>query len=596
MPERPEASARASEQFASDQLRVITAIAAIAGLCMSILGVVIGMIWSWGKGFYAPWWLFGVGLLLVIFFVFFNFEWLAKVITGRAALSGVLVAFSCVAAGAVWFGGNYFFNYPARNKLVKRFLKLDPLYAQADWTRMQRFKLDQKSAEVLNELDGKLEIKVLGKANPMFEGPELDDKLASYANASDKVELEFLVPGTSEYEFKRRELAKRLNKEDVAEIGWRSVALLYKDRFKYLSNDDLFEQRPVPTRFGQVDYQRIFKGEEAITSAITEMIDTEKTKVYFTVDHGERNPEDRGEQGTGLYVVGQLLKRSNIDWALMDLRTQKEIPQDATIVAICGPRREFTPEEIDVLEKYLDEGRGRLLITLDDYRPEVNLGLAPLLEHVGVMSGADYAVEKNDAYLAPHFPQVFIGRDLGYEPRAMMERLRKANIRPNFLGACTLRRIEGYRGQFSARDLCSGSADSYGETDLETLYKTRRTEYDKNSDTEGPVHYAMACWEGDAPAMGGRMDKKLGRVVVVGDTDWCTDQALRTFSDNRTFFMAVVNWLADKERRIQIEPKLAEDDSYTLKPIHEQLFKMVLIVSLVSLVLASALALWVRRR
>jgi len=352
----------------------------------------------------------------------------------------------------------------------------------------------------------------------------------------------------------------------------------------------------VPSRFGQVDYQRIFKGEEAITSAVAEMTDTEKTKVYFTVDHGERNPEDRDEQGLGLSIAGQFMKRSNIDWAVMDLRTQKEIPADATIVAICGPRREFTPEEIVVLKRYLDERRGRLLITLDDGQRDVNLGLAPLLEHVGVMAGADFVMEKHADYQLPRYPGLLVGRDLGYEPRAMMEKLKKANIRPSFAGACTLRRIEGYRGEFSPRDLASGSADSYGETDLETLYQKRTSEYDKNSDTEGPVHYAMACWEGDAPAMGGRMDKKLGRAVVVGDSDWCSDALMRLIGDNRTFFMAALNWLADKERRIHIEPKLAEDESYNFTPVHGQVFKAVLVAVLVALALASALALWVRRR
>ncbi len=593
MAEKKAPSHRTAAEFGNDSLRVTTAIAAMVGLGLALFAVILAMIsGSWSVAFFAPWWMLGVGVLAITFFIFFNFEWLTQVISGRAAMSGVLVAVMCTGAVSVWFGGNYFFNYPARNKLAKK-IGIDPLYWSLDLTKNQRFTLSEKSIDQLDELKDKLDIKVMWRASAQ-EGPQLDSLLERYAEASDNVNLEFLMPGTKDYELKKKRLADRLNKHPD-EIEPRSVSLFYtKDRFKYLTYTDFMEVRPRRGRFNQMRQDRIFKGEEAITSAIYEMIDTKKTKVYFVVDHGEHSPEDR-QSGNGLALAGQLLKRSNIDWETMDLRTKKQIPEDATIVALMGPRRELTDEEVKVLQTYLDERKGGLMICLDDYRKDVNLGFDGLLAHLGLTSGQDYVIETSTDYTWGRMPGLFIGKDLGTEPAAMLTRLRKANVRPSFRGARSLKRLEGYRGAFSPQELASGSPDSYGETSFDSLMKGKQ-KFDKDVDTEGPIHYAFACWEGPAPMRGGHMEKTTGRVIVVGDSHWCSDQLMSRVRDNHTFFMASINWLADKEKRISIEPKMADNDFYSMKPKNARVFKMVLVIIPILLALAAGWVLWVRRR
>jgi gliding motility-associatede transport system auxiliary component len=591
MAENKASSHRTAAQFSTDALRVTTAVAAMVGLGLALFALILGMIYGAAAWFFAPYWLAGVGLLAVIFFVVFNFEWLGQVISGRAAMSGLLVAVMCAASVVVWFGTNYFFNYPARNKLARK-IGLDPLYYSADLTKTRRFTLNDKTLDLLGGLESKVKITVMWRGGPQ-EGPQMDSLLECYAEASDMVDLEFLMPTNEDYERKKKKLADRLNKES-SRLGRRSVSLLFKDRFKYLDYGDLWDSRPRQGRFGGVQRDRIFKGEEAITSAIYEMIDTEKSKVYFVIDHGEKNPDD-SRSGQGLSRAAQLLKRSNIDWEVMDLRTKRKIPDDATVVAVIGPRRELTAEEVKVLQTYLDERQGRLLICMDNYRQDVRLGLGGLLEHVGLVAGRDFVVEKNMDFLWGRMPGLFIGKKLGSQPAAMLNKLREANVQPSFRGARSLRPLQGYRGKFSTHELASASdSDSWGETNLEDLFKRGKTKFDKNSDTEGPIHYAFACYEGPAP-MGGRMATPLGRVVVVGDSDWC-ENSLMDLGDNCTFFMAAINWLAGKEKRISIEPKLADNTTYAMKSKHARRFKIILVIIPVLLALAAGWVFWVRRR
>ncbi len=589
MAENGASSHRTAVQFGTDSLRVTTAVIAMVGLSLALFALILGMIYGPAAWFFAPYWLAGVGLLAVIFFVVFNFEWLGQVISGRAAMSGMLVAVMCAAAVVVWFGMNYFFNYPASSKLARK-IGLPRQYCSVDLTKTRRFTLSDKTLDLLDGLKQKISIKVMWRGSPQ-EGPQMDSLLECYAEASDMIDLEFLMPTNEDYDRKKSLLANRLNKE-VSELHGRSVSLFFEDRFKYLNYFDLWETRSRRGRYGQVQQDRIFKGEEAITSAICGMIDTEKSKVYFVVDHGEKNPDTRGN-GNGLHSAGQLLKRSNIDWEVMDLRTKRKIPDDATVVAIIGPRRELTGEEVKVLQTYLDERQGRLLICMDEYRRDVNLGLGSLLAHVGLVAGRDHVIEKNVDFLWGRAPGLFFGKTLGSEPQAMLDTLREANVQPSFRKARSLKRLQGYSGRFSAHELATGSAsDSWGETNLDEFYRRGKARFDKDTDTDGPIHYAFACWEGPTPTPG---VEKLGRVVVFGDSDWCED-TLMGLRDNSTFFMAVINWLAGKEKRISIEPKLAEDAPYTMKPKHARRLKIVLVTVPILLVLAAGWVLWARRR
>ncbi|MHC4916766.1 MAG: hypothetical protein ACYTGB_14870 [Planctomycetota bacterium] len=596
MAEKKGTAPRPTDEFGADSLRVATAVGAMAGLGLVLFAIIFALVsQSWSAAFYAPWWMLGVGLLAIIFFVFFNFEWLTRIVTGRAALSGISVAVLCVGAVALWLCGNLLFNHPGRFnfRVWKRSAPKTKLYWSRDCTKNKRFELSDKTLAELARLEETLHIYVIYRAGP-DEGPMLDDLLQRYAEASEKVQLEFLMPGDKTFMRKHKDLAKRLHKP-TEQIERRSVIMFYgKDRFKYLSPYEFWEQRPVPRFGGQVGYDRVFKGEEVLTSAIYGMVDKEKTKVYFIVDHGERSPDDRTTMN-GMYGATLLLKRDNIDWETADLKTWEKVPDDATVVALCGPRRPIHEREAGVLTKYLDDRRGRLLICLDDFQPDVDLGLDGLLEHVGLQAGRDIVIEKNAEYKWARVDGLYIGRDMGFQPQSMLGKLREANVRPSFRGACTVGRMEGYSGKYSPQNLCSGSSDSYGETDFQSYVKGRAA-LDENADNKGPVVYAIASWEGPPPMPGGRMQIELGRVVLVGDSDWCSDRWMSSVPDNCSFFMAVINWLAGKEKRIEIQPKLADNERYNLKPQHRKMSVIVLVIVPVLLFLAAGVVLWIRRR
>jgi hypothetical protein len=115
-----------------------------------------------------------------------------------------------------------------------------------------------------------------------------------------------------------------------------------------------------------------------------------KRTAYLTVGHGELNdasPSDRGAQG-----VRQLLQRQNYDVRDLGLAQGlgRDVPQDADVLLVLGPKRPFTDEELAALRRYAERG-GKLFLALDpdlaEGEPEVALEAGALDRGLGALAG-----------------------------------------------------------------------------------------------------------------------------------------------------------------------------------------------------------------
>ena len=129
----------------------------------------------------------------------------------------------------------------------------------------------------------------------------------------------------------------------------------------------------------------------------------EKRKAYLTVGHAELNdPDSLPVQYRGRYpdaksvVIKAILGQLNYEvknLATMDLI--REVPADATLVMILGPKTRFESGELTSLTRYLDGG-GRVLVALD---PEGEFELGPLAAYLGV--GLDRRIIHDDKNYTP---------------------------------------------------------------------------------------------------------------------------------------------------------------------------------------------------
>jgi hypothetical protein len=130
-----------------------------------------------------------------------------------------------------------------------------------------------------------------------------------------------------------------------------------------------------------------FRGERALTDAITRLIERKKRVVFFTQDKEELSlrpqstRETAGAEGgsSALNVLAHELDTQGIEARALSLSSSQTIPSDCEVLVIPGPLRDYSSEEISRIEKYLQAG-GRLFVALGARRT----GLEDLLGKWGI--------------------------------------------------------------------------------------------------------------------------------------------------------------------------------------------------------------------
>jgi len=103
---------------------------------------------------------------------------------------------------------------------------------------------------------------------------------------------------------------------------------------------------------------------DELIPAILQISHASNKHIYFTVGHGERDLFDTQRQLGYSQWRGQL-QQNNYQIDNVSLFASG-IPDDAAVVVILGPRKDFLPEELAALGRYLSKG-GKLLAMIDPY-------------------------------------------------------------------------------------------------------------------------------------------------------------------------------------------------------------------------------------
>ena len=286
------------------------------------------------------------------------------------------------------------------------------------------------------------------------------------------------------------------------------------------------------------------------------------------------------------------------------------VPEDCRALVITGPRKELLPDEVVLIDNYLEEG-GRVLVCLD---PEYDTGLEEWLLGWGVQVGNNMVIDNSTAGVrqgaGPQEPLLY-----SYdEEHPITAQLMKA-----FTSMPTVRSIgivEDPREELELTVLALTSENSWGETELSSLVVKTPT-FDPE-DLSGPVPVAMAMLKklqerkpglqevytgpgGKAPSQEElkkiqlEKSQRMAELVVFGDSRFAANAYFR-YGGNRDLFLNAVNWLIGDERMVSIRAKDPEDQ--TIYVTKRQTKRMALIVQylLPSLVLMLGAWVWLWRR
>jgi ABC-type uncharacterized transport system involved in gliding motility auxiliary subunit len=259
-------------------------------------------------------------------------------------------------------------------------------------------------------------------------------------------------------------------------------------------------------------------------------------------------------------VAKQALEEQNYTVQELVLARQPQVPDDAAVVIVAGPRRELLETETEALSTYLGRG-GHLFVMLD---PETVPGLVTFVKRYGIEVGNDVVIETNPLgrlvggdYLMPVV--------MTYERHAITKEL--GNVMTMFPVVRSVQVAKELPQGITAQGLATTSTESWAETDLKALHEGH-TAFDPDSDRRGPISIAAVATIGtdkadtsastseasEQPEKEKNATPRAARLVVFGDSEFANNN-LFPVQGNGNLFLNTVSWLAEEEDLIAIRPR-----------------------------------------
>ncbi|MGN1147604.1 MAG: Gldg family protein [Lachnospiraceae bacterium] len=155
-----------------------------------------------------------------------------------------------------------------------------------------------------------------------------------------------------------------------------------------------------------------YDGEGQITSALDYVLNDSVAKVYFTEGHGEYS------FSTYFTSFISALDKANTDYETINLLNYDAVPEDASVLMICGPITDFSEEDVAKVKTFMEAGG--TVIAIYGYTNESMSNFDSLLAYMGLSVTEGMVVEANASnyisayqyYLLPNMKNTSFTTDL----------------------------------------------------------------------------------------------------------------------------------------------------------------------------------------
>lgn len=481
----------------------------------------------------------------------------------RQTSFALTVAFNCLLAALVWGMALY---------LSSR------LYTRFDMTSAQRHTLAPLSRQLVAQLDQPVEITVC-IARPEDLVQEIRDLLDEFSSLTNYLNVQYLNPQRSpeeaEYLRARYQLPSALADEVLVASG---------ERYRRLPRSALV----MTTVLHVIEGQRIlapahFVGEAEILSALLYLTREQPGRVVFLSGHGERDPENTGEEGLSTWVWELNRKHWQIQHRIVTPGGSLQFPSDTQVVVVAGPKRPLSNEDLQALNQVLDRGGG-VLFLLD---PGMDTGVEPLIHAWNFRLRNDFVVDTQSHTAHGGPASLFIKRFSNHHPiGAAMGDL--AAVLP------TARRVAVTVSDPNPHVVTTNFMHTTGSGWALEYDPDRRFQVDPKRDRRGPISLGMAAERYQSFSEPGR-NPLQGRMVVIGDSDFATNRYI-DMAGNLDLALNCVEWLAGRHDLLSIHPRVSGYAGLVLTAPQAKFVYWWSILLLPGLAAGTGFLLWTRRR
>jgi ABC-type uncharacterized transport system involved in gliding motility auxiliary subunit len=326
--------------------------------------------------------------------------------------------------------------------------------------------------------------------------------------------------------------------------------------------------------------------ESDFTGALIKLAATTQPKVYFLTGHGERGLDTATPDSYS--QMKRALQGDNYQVESLNLLTAGSVPDDASVVVLANPQNPLFPQEVQALNDYLDRA-GHLYLLVD---PRSASGLDDLVQRWGISFSQGLVVDR--ASSLPGDPTVPVVSKYTFHP--ITKDLMRDGVPVVMVEATSINVPDARTTGVTVTKL----AETSGDRSYVKAAGSTGADYVEGQDTRGPVVLAVAV-EADTPNPPADSDvppaqRPKTRAVIVGDSDFPTNNVLSLPVGNRDLFMNAVNWLSGSEELASIRPKPPEQRQLFLSTVQRNTIFFSTVIFVPLLILAAGTLVWWGRR
>lgn len=458
-------------------------------------------------------------------------------------------------------------------------------FKRFDITGEKQWSLSPLTKKLLSNITNDVKVVIyMDKENPAYDLTV--SLLREYAANSPFIKLQIINPTSNPGEAEKIKALYKLGASTSKDL----IIFDCNGQNKVIYSSELtdFELEPLESGEGREFRRKIvgFKGESLFTSALIWVLNPRNIKAYFIQDHGEHSPFSKDEI-VGFSRFAGLLEANKISVETISLFGSGEIPSDCGLLISAAPREPYTSDEIEKIERYLNQG-GRMLVLLNNNSVGKVTGLEKLLIGWGVIVGDNIVLDP--ARQVPGSRGLALSLNI-FGPHPIVEPL-----------------IGGAIHVLMPRSVSSikTSSKQPDAPKVTELVFTSEQGVTANEIRDGTVYfnpgrvirgnYSVAAAVEKGVVRGVSAGRGSTRIVVVGDSFFLANQLIET-ANNRDFAQMAINWLADRsEVMTGIGPRAVKE--YRLLMTQKQMnsLRVLLLAVFPGTVLFVGLVVWLRRR
>jgi gliding motility-associatede transport system auxiliary component len=330
---------------------------------------------------------------------------------------------------------------------------------------------------------------------------------------------------------------------------------------------------------------------DILVPAILQVTHETNKYLYFTAGHGEPDVFSTSRE-LGYSTFSTVLQQNDYQIENLTLLAG-DVPDNASVVVIMGPRKDFLPEELTILAHYLARG-GHLLVMLDPYAAP---SLANFLKQ--------YHVDYLDKVIVDPAYRLTSGEILTTQIpiRSRDNVITRSMVGPAVFSFARGVEIDGAAGASAPDGLVvqetstflRSSKDSWASGDPKAV-TTGITEYKAGRDLKGPVPVGVEV-DLAPPSRAHVPVLQMTRIVAFGDSDFADNQFFQMLG-NQDLVMNAINELAGDEVLIASRERINAAETSGFYVSDQQARRAFMLGAVVEplLMFAVGMAVFVRRR